>query len=223
VVYVIRWKYFLIVKQTRCTNFSNLFLEQNSTCFGQFLCPSSGVFLCTHSSGICHTGLLTAFEQDQDSTAVLSWSRLQAVSKPVWHIPLLCVQWETPDDGQRNCLKHAEFYSKNKFEKLVHLVGFIIKIYHDTRSPEHQVLWDDVKWGLSLDAVGSYDYLKFWLRELWMIWMKCGTDIFINVSFHSVSVMKRFLHKPQNKLFLQFFKLHIKSTLLNKYYIFQWT
>jgi len=26
-----------------CTNFSNLFLEQNSTCFGQILCPSSGV------------------------------------------------------------------------------------------------------------------------------------------------------------------------------------
>jgi len=31
----------------------------------------------------------------------------------------------TPDDGQRNCPKHVEFYSKNKFEKLVHLVGFI--------------------------------------------------------------------------------------------------
>jgi len=34
-----------------------------------------------------------------------------------------------PDDGQRNCPKHVEFYSKNKFEKLVHLVGFIIRIY----------------------------------------------------------------------------------------------
>ena len=40
---------------------------------------------------------------------------------------LLCVQWKTPDDGQRNCPKHVEFYSNNKFEKLVHLVGFIIK------------------------------------------------------------------------------------------------
>jgi hypothetical protein len=26
-------------------------------------------------------------------------------------------------------MKHAEFYSKNKFEKLVHLVGFIIRIF----------------------------------------------------------------------------------------------
>ena len=46
-----------------------------------------------------------------------------------WHIPLLCVQWKTPDDGQRNSPKLVEFYSKNKFEKLVHLDGFIIRMY----------------------------------------------------------------------------------------------
>ena len=51
----------------------------------------------------------------------------QDVNKPVWHIPLLCVQWKTPDDGQRNCSKHVEFYSKKKFEKLVHLVWFYYK------------------------------------------------------------------------------------------------
>ena len=33
---------------------------------GQFLCPSSGVFHCTHSNDICHTVLLTTCEQDQD-------------------------------------------------------------------------------------------------------------------------------------------------------------
>ena len=64
-----------------------------------------------------------------------------AVSKPVWHIPLLCVQWKTPDDGQGNCLKHVEFYSKNKFEKLVHLVGFIIRIHHDARSLKPKKRW----------------------------------------------------------------------------------
>ena len=69
---------------------------------------------------VCHTGQPTA------------------VSKPVRHIPLLCVQRKTPDDGQSNCLKHVEFYSKNKSEKLVHLVGFIIRIYHDARSAERQ-------------------------------------------------------------------------------------
>jgi hypothetical protein len=87
---------FLIIKPTRCTNFSNLFLECNSTCFGEFLCPSSGIFHYTHSNGICLTGLL-------------------------------CVQWKTPDDGQKNCPKHVELHYKNKFEKFVHLVGFIIR------------------------------------------------------------------------------------------------
>ena len=59
---------------------------------------------------------VTAYEQDQDGT------------RP------------DPDDGQRNCPKHVEFYSKNKFEKLVHLVGFIIRIYHDAQSPERQMI-----------------------------------------------------------------------------------
>jgi len=69
---------------------------------------------------------------------VPSWSCSLAVSKPVWHIPLLCIVWKTPDDGQRNCAKHAEFYSKNKFEKFVYLIGFIIRIYNGARSPERQ-------------------------------------------------------------------------------------
>ena len=29
-----------------------------------------------------------------------------------------------------NCPKHVVFYSENKFEKLVHPVGFIIRILH---------------------------------------------------------------------------------------------
>jgi len=36
--------------------------------------------------------------------------------------------------------KHVEFYFKNKFEELVRLVGFIIRIYHDAWSPECQML-----------------------------------------------------------------------------------
>ena len=74
-------------------------------------------------------------EQDQDGTAVSFWSCSQAV----WHIPLMSVQWKTPDDGQRNCPKHVQFYSQNKFEKLVPLIVFIIRIYHDARSPERQI------------------------------------------------------------------------------------
>ena len=41
---------------------------------------------------------------------------------------LLCVQYQTPDDGRKTYPKHVEFYSKNKCEKLLHFVGFIYKI-----------------------------------------------------------------------------------------------
>jgi len=72
------------------------------------------------------------------------------------------MQFSPPDD-EHMCSKHVEawnklilkqkfsalswviteinvqFYFKNKSEKSVHLVGFIIRIYHDTRSPERQI------------------------------------------------------------------------------------
>jgi hypothetical protein len=66
-------------------------------------------------------------QQDQDGTAVPSWSCSQAVAK-LYDIYHCSVQWKTPDDGLRNCPIHVEFNSKNKFEKLVHLFGFIIQI-----------------------------------------------------------------------------------------------
>ena len=41
---------------------------------------------------------------------------------------LLCMQYKTPDNGQKICPKRIEFYSKNKFEKLVYFIGFILRI-----------------------------------------------------------------------------------------------
>jgi len=70
-------------------------------------------------------------------------------ARKLYDIYHCCVYSEkTADDGQRNCPKHVEFYSKNEFEKLVHLVGFIIRIYRDARSPERQVLTVSVLQGL---------------------------------------------------------------------------
>ena len=47
----------------------------------------------------------------------------------VYVIQICCIySKKSPDDGQRNCPKHVEFYSKNKFEKLVHLVGSVIRM-----------------------------------------------------------------------------------------------
>jgi hypothetical protein len=38
-----------------------------------------------------------------------------------------CVEWETPDDGHRNCQKHLESVAINEFEELVHLDGLIVR------------------------------------------------------------------------------------------------
>ena len=72
-----------------------------------------------------HTGLLTAGSgRNRPDPA-------RKLSANLYDICLCCVySMKTPDDGQRNCPKHAEFYSKNKFEKLAHLVGFVIRKYY---------------------------------------------------------------------------------------------
>jgi len=49
----------------------------------------------------------------------------------VFVIQVLLTACEKDQDG-------TEFYFKNKFEKLVLLVCFITKLYHDARSPESQ-------------------------------------------------------------------------------------
>ena len=48
-------------------------------------------------------------------------------SNGICNTDLLCVQWKSPDDGQRNCPKHVEFHSKKKIDYLLHLDGFIIR------------------------------------------------------------------------------------------------
>jgi len=50
-------------------------------------------------------------------------------ARNLYNIYHCCVYSEnTPDDGQRNCPKHVGFYSKNKFDKVVNLVGFVIRM-----------------------------------------------------------------------------------------------
>jgi hypothetical protein len=74
--------FFLIIKPTRCT--TSQIYSWNETLH------------VTDSYSIHHQEFFTVY------TAMVY------VSKAVCRIPLLCVQWKTPDDGQRNCLKHVE-------------------------------------------------------------------------------------------------------------------
>jgi hypothetical protein len=114
---------FFIIKLTRCTHFTNLFWHETLHVADSSSVPHQEFIRCTLSNGICHT----AFEQNQDGTAVPSWSCSKAVYKPVWHIPLLSVQrinsWWGTDELSETCRVSWQ----NKFVKLVHLVGFITK------------------------------------------------------------------------------------------------
>ena len=89
------------------------------------------------------------------------------------HNILLCVMCQTPDDGQRNCPKHIEFYSNNKFEKLVQLLGFIIRmsefVQRDSEKPRR----------LPSDACDPRaNNLKSRPSEY-----KCATHLFCNACF----------------------------------------
>jgi len=58
------------------------------------------------------------------------------------------------------------FFPKIKFEKLVHLVGFIIRIYHDARSPEHLIGF--YNWNGAFYCVIRAESL----RVIWLIFLQ---------------------------------------------------
>jgi len=93
------------------------FIVINSTYFGNFLCPTSAVFYCTFGTCKFHETLMTASKQSPDGPDS-SLFCLEAVIKPVWNLPLLKVQYKTPDDGQRRCPKHVEFYNRINLNNL---------------------------------------------------------------------------------------------------------
>jgi len=85
---------FFIIKPTRCTNFPNLFWYETLHVSGSSSLHHQEFIHCTLGTGVRHTGLKAAFEQDQDGPVRKLSCRVSC---------------------------------KNKFGKLVHLVGFIIK------------------------------------------------------------------------------------------------
>ena len=91
-----------------------------------------------HSNGLCHTGFSDSWTQHCLCHTGFA-DTLLSCQQNLYDVHHCCVHSEkTADVEQRSCPKHVDFYFKNKFEKLVHLVSFIIRIYHDARSPERQ-------------------------------------------------------------------------------------
>jgi len=93
---------FFVIKPTRCTNFTNLFCHETL-----HVSDSSSVHHQLSSRSIC--------------------SSSKVVYKTVWHIPLLSVQWINSWWWTDELSETCRFSWQNKFVKLVHLVGFIIK------------------------------------------------------------------------------------------------
>jgi len=120
---------FLIVKPTRCTNFSKVFiLEWNSTCFRQFLSPSSGVFHCTHNSGIYHTGLLTACEQELSSILILLASCQQTCMTYTTAVCTVENSWWWTEELSKTC--RVSFQNKNYWEISISNSFIIRKVIH---------------------------------------------------------------------------------------------
>jgi hypothetical protein len=106
----------LIIKLTRCTNFLKFYFGMKLYMFRTvllFIIRSYSLYTQQRYMSYRYANSLPA-----GSGVVPSWSCTKAVYKPLWHIPLQCVWWETPHDGQRNHPKHVEFHSKIKFEKI---------------------------------------------------------------------------------------------------------
>jgi hypothetical protein len=67
------------------------------------------------------------FDPGPGWNSVPSWSCSKAVYRPIWHIPLLSVQWMKSWWWTKELSETCRVSRQNKFVKLVHLVGFIIK------------------------------------------------------------------------------------------------
>ena len=65
-----------------------------------------------YSNGTCHTGVLTACEQDQDATGSTQILLAKCQQTCMTYTIVVCTVKNIPDDGQRNCPKHVEFIAK---------------------------------------------------------------------------------------------------------------
>jgi hypothetical protein len=98
----------------------------NSTRFGQFLCPSSGVYS-------LYSAMVYVIQVCRQLSS-------RSIFKRLWHIPLLSVQWINSWWWTEELSETCRVSCQNKFVKLVHVVGvFLIKKYtsFSTKWPTH--------------------------------------------------------------------------------------
>jgi hypothetical protein len=102
-------KNFFIIKPIRCTNFTNLFWHE-TTCFGQFFCPSAGVYSLYTQQWYISYKFVDSFRAGPPGPA----RKLLSV--------LWINSWWWTEELSETCRVSCQ----NKFVKLMHLLGFII-------------------------------------------------------------------------------------------------
>ena len=78
--------------------------------------------------------------------------------------------------NNKTCPKHVQFYPKNELEKLVHLVGFIIRIYYDAQSSECRIqesIWTEVEARIFYEKMTVFAHRQGFVSQ--------KTRIFINI------------------------------------------
>jgi len=107
-------------------------------------------------------------------------------------------QWYMSYRFADSCPKHVEFYSKNKFETSVHLVGFIIRIYHDAQPHEHQKTSSSTQFFFKL----FYLLLVLFTRCFLSIFPKCFHVMYVlYVSFVDLRMVTRYRLYVQENLY----------------------
>jgi hypothetical protein len=113
---------FLIIKPTRCTNFQ--------ICFGMklYMFRTVPLSIIIRSLFTVHSAMVYVTRVCRQLSSRTRCSCPKAVDRHVGHIPLMSVQWINSwwwwtEELSETCRVSCQ----NKFVKLVHLVGFIIK------------------------------------------------------------------------------------------------
>jgi hypothetical protein len=93
----------LKIKPMRCNHFSNLFWNRTLHVSDRLYVHHQEASTVYAAIGICHRGYVEYLLADSQHT-------LYDIRHMIYL--LLCIQYWTPDDGQKTCPKHVEFYSK---------------------------------------------------------------------------------------------------------------
>jgi len=121
--------YILIIKPARCTNFSNLFWNKT-------LHVSNNYSVHHQEFSTIHTAVVFVLQ--------VCWQLASCQQTYMTYTIAVCavlISWWWTEELSETC----KVLFQNKFDKLVHLYGFIVTICHDSRSPERQIFaicWD---------------------------------------------------------------------------------